>query len=104
MEKILFTLSLISNIIAEEVYDANAEENPQVFSSTLVVAGSVVCLIASAAAFWYFSIPFLEVKWKDSKILNILAVTLYRLSNSFHLSCISFHGHLLVLDPAIDPY
>ena len=51
---------------------ANAEENPKVSSNAGVVSGSVVCLIASVAAFWYFSMFALEVKkevvHQDSKI------------------------------------
>ena len=51
---------------------ANAEENPQVSSNAGVVSGSVVCLIASVAAFWYFSMSSAELKievvHQDSKI------------------------------------
>ena len=62
MDKLLLTLSLISNMLAGEAYGANAEENLQVSSSAGVVAGSVVCLIASNATFWYSSMSASEVK------------------------------------------
>ena len=59
-------------MLVGEVYSANAEENPQVYSSARVIAGSIVCLIASVAAFWYSSMyaskAKKEVVHQDSKI------------------------------------
>ena len=69
---IAFVGSPITANEKELIKMANAEENPQVSSNAGVVSGSVVCLIASVAAFWYFSMSASEVKkdlvHQDSKI------------------------------------